>query len=99
MAKLKLYWLIPPAAAAEVKSLEERLASMQMEREFYDSLFSESAASESAPATVPREIADLAKNRTGLQAQNKLLRRLRDPDHPRGRSGLRDTRAKCHAFG
>ena len=65
-------------AAAEVKSLEERLASMQMEREFYDSLFSESAASESAPATVPREIADLAKNRTGLQAQNKLLRRLRD---------------------
>ena len=65
-------------AAAEVKSLEERLASMQMERKFYDNLFSESLASESAPGTVPREIADLAKNRTGLQAQNKLLRRLRD---------------------
>lgn len=65
-------------AAAEVKSLEERLASMQMERAFYDSLFSETVASESAPASVPREIADLSKNRTGLQAQNKLLRRLRD---------------------
>lgn len=65
-------------AAAEVKSLEERLASMQMERKFYESLFSESVASESAPESVPREIADLAKNRTGLQAQNKLLRRLRD---------------------
>lgn len=65
-------------AYAEVKSLEERIASMQMERAFYDSLFSENASSESAPATVPREIADLAKNRTALQAQNKLLRRLRD---------------------
>jgi len=65
-------------AAAEVKSLEERLASMQMERKFYEGLFSESVASESAPDSVPREIADLAKNRTALQAQNKLLRRLRD---------------------
>ena len=65
-------------AAAEVKSLEERLASMQMERAFYDSLFSETLESKSAPSTVPREIADLAKNRTALQAQNKLLRRLRD---------------------
>jgi len=65
-------------AAAEVQSLEERLASMQMERVFYDSLFSERVASESAPASVPREIADLAKNRTALHAQNKLLRRLRD---------------------
>jgi HlyD family secretion protein len=65
-------------AAAEVKSLEEQLASMQMERQFYESLFNESVASESAPESVPREIADLAKNRTALQAQNKLLRRLRD---------------------
>jgi len=65
-------------AAAELKSLEEQLASMQMERAFYDSLFSETVASGSAPESVPREIADLAKNRTGLQAQNKLLRRLRD---------------------
>lgn len=66
-------------AAAEVKSLEERLASMQMERKFYESLFNESVASgAAAPESVPREIADLAKNRTALQAQNKLLRRLRD---------------------
>lgn len=65
-------------ASVEVKSLEERIAAMQMERAFYDSLFSENASSESAPASVPREIADLAKNRTALQAQNKLLRRLRD---------------------
>jgi multidrug efflux pump subunit AcrA (membrane-fusion protein) len=65
-------------ASAEVKSLEERLASMAMERAFYDSLFSDTAITGSAPETVPREIADLAKNRTALQAQNKLLRRLRD---------------------
>lgn len=65
-------------ANAEVRSLEERLASMEMERAFYDSLFSENASTEFAPASVPREIADLAKNRTALQAQNKLLRRLRD---------------------
>lgn len=74
----KLVQLDSNVASAELKSLEERLASMQMERAFYDSLFSESIASDSAPASVPREIADLAKNRTALQAQNKLLRRLRD---------------------
>ena len=65
-------------AAAEFKSLEERLAAMNAERAFYDSLFSESPAADAAPKSVPREIADLAKNRAALQAEIKLLRRLRD---------------------
>ena len=65
-------------SAAEVKSLEERLASMNAERAFYDSLFSESQPADAAPKTVSREIADLAKNRAALQAEIKLLRRLRD---------------------
>ena len=65
-------------SAAEVKSLEERLAAMSAERAFYDSLFNESKPADSAPKTVSREIADLAKNRAALQAEIKLLRRLRD---------------------
>lgn len=65
-------------SAAEVKSLEERLASMNAERAFYDNLFSESQTPEAAPQTVSREIADLAKNRAALVAEIKLLRRLRD---------------------
>ena len=65
-------------STAEVKSLEERLASMNAERAFYDNLFSDSQAPEAAPRTVSREIADLAKNRVALVAENKLLRRLRD---------------------
>jgi HlyD family secretion protein len=65
-------------SAAEVKSLEERLASMSSERAFYDGLFSESNHPDAAPKTVAREIADLAKNRAALVAEIKLLRRLRD---------------------
>ncbi|MFM8982710.1 MAG: biotin/lipoyl-binding protein, partial [Spartobacteria bacterium] len=65
-------------SAAEVKSLDERLASMNAERAFYDSLFNESQPADAAPKTVSREIADLAKNRAALIAEIKLLRRLRD---------------------
>lgn len=65
-------------AAAEVKSLEERLASMQAERAFYDRLFNNSDATASVPEGVPQEITDLAKNRSALVAENNLLRRLRD---------------------
>ncbi|MFM8830379.1 MAG: HlyD family efflux transporter periplasmic adaptor subunit [Spartobacteria bacterium] len=65
-------------SAAEVKSLEERLASMNAERAFYDSLFNEAQPADAAPKTVSREIADLAKNRAALMAEVKLLRRLRD---------------------
>lgn len=70
--------LDPKVSAAEVQSLEERLASMNAERAFYDSLFNESQTADAAPKTVSREIADLAKNRAALQAEIKLLRRLRD---------------------
>ena len=65
-------------AAAEVKSLEERYASMQAERAFYDRLFNNGDTPQSAPEGVPREITDLAKNRSAIVAENKLLRRLRD---------------------
>ncbi|MFM8715834.1 MAG: HlyD family efflux transporter periplasmic adaptor subunit, partial [Spartobacteria bacterium] len=61
-----------------MKSLEERLASMNAERAFYDSLFNEAQPADAAPKTVSREIADLAKNRAALMAEVKLLRRLRD---------------------
>jgi hemolysin D len=65
-------------ATAEVKSLEERIAAMSMERAFYDNLFSGNQTVETAPNSLSREIADLAKNRSALLAENKLLRRLRD---------------------
>ena len=65
-------------AAAELKSLEERLASMRAEKAFYDRLFSQGDASDEMPAGIPQEITDLTKNRSALLSENILLRRLRD---------------------
>ena len=64
-------------ATAEVKSLEDRLAAMRAEREFYDQLVKEKSLAP-VPGGIPREIADLAKNRNALIEENNLLRRLRD---------------------
>jgi hemolysin D len=69
--------LDPTIATAQLRSLEQRLSSMEAERSFYNGIFDgESAAA--APESVPVEIQDLAKNRAALLEENKLLRRLRD---------------------
>lgn len=65
-------------ASAELKSLEERLSSMHAEKDFYDRLFQDGDTVGNIPKGVPREITDLAKNRSALLAENTLLRRLRD---------------------
>jgi HlyD family secretion protein len=62
---------------AEVRSLEERLQSMQAERAFYTGIFA-GDGSAAAPESIPREIQDLAKNRGALMQENVLLRQLRD---------------------
>jgi HlyD family secretion protein len=67
----------PTIVAAEVRSLEQRLASMQAERAFYNGILAGNGSA-AVPESIPREIEDLAKNRASFLQENELLRRLRD---------------------
>lgn len=65
--------LDPSVASAELKSLNEMLASMKNEESFYNQLFQAGNVA-SPPAKLPQEIGDLAKNLVSLHAENRLLR-------------------------
>lgn len=67
----------PTIVAAEVRSLEQRLASMQAERAFYNGILAGNGSA-AVPESIPPEIEDLAKNRASFLQENELLRRLRD---------------------
>ena len=65
--------LDPKVAAAELSSLREMLASMKNEESFYGQLFDAGMAG-SPPVGLPPGLADLAKNKVSLEAENRLLR-------------------------
>lgn len=65
-------------AEAQARSLEEQFASMQAEQEFYEQLFSRGSQAPQAPASLPPEILDLAKNHASLVAEDGLLRAIID---------------------
>jgi len=69
--------LDPKVAAAQLRALEDQLASMRAEQAFYEQLFRR-GATPVAPVTLPPEILDLAKNHASLLAEDSLLRAIID---------------------
>jgi len=68
--------LDPKVAAAQVRALEDQLASMEAEQTFYSQLFRRDGAAPQAPVGLPPEILDLAKNHASLVAEDGLLRAI-----------------------
>jgi HlyD family secretion protein len=69
--------LDPKVSTAEVKALEDQLASMKSEEAFYNQLFQRSGTP-IAPVTLPSGILDLAKNHSSLIAEDRFLRAVID---------------------
>jgi HlyD family secretion protein len=69
--------LDPKVAAAEARSLEDQLNSMQAEEQAYDRLFNKVAPSD-VPESLPQEIRDLARSYIALVAEDGLLRAIID---------------------
>lgn len=65
--------LDPKVATAELRSLQDLLASMKNEESFYAQLF-DAGNPGTPPVGLPPGMDDLAKNRVALQSENKLLR-------------------------
>ena len=65
--------LDPKVAAATLGSVRAMLASMKNAESFYARLF-DSGVAETSLAGLPASVADLAKNRASLEAENRLLR-------------------------
>ena len=63
------------AIAANVKALEERLANLRAEYDFYQKLASNpsAAVTDGLPGSLPEEVVALAKDRATLAADNNLL--------------------------
>jgi hemolysin D len=69
--------LDPKVAAAEVRSLQDQLKSMQSEEDSYERLFTNTVPTE-VPENLPREIHDLAKSYIALLSEDSLLRAILD---------------------